>query len=226
MWTERLIKKYDPDFKHRWEVYNEAVLSLLNKNTVWIDCGCGNNEKVFEFGHLSKKAYGLDIFYPSENKANFIKADIKYLPIKTGAIDLITLRFVVEHFKNPEEYFTEYSRVLKNKGKVLLITTNKISPFIFLPKILLPQKSKTYIITKVFKVKSDDVFKTYHNINSCWSLKKLKKFKLLWISYLSDLNQTRSWMFALLFSWHLLTKFKFLTKIRTNIIAILEKIDL
>ena len=45
-WSDNIIKKNDPTFKHRWVVYKKDLTKLLDKDSIWIDCGCGNNEMV------------------------------------------------------------------------------------------------------------------------------------------------------------------------------------
>lgn len=221
---EKLIHTFDPNFKHRWQVYNEAILELVAKDKIWLDCGCGNNEKVSEFKSLAKLAYGVDILIPQQFDDNFIKADLKLIPFKANTIDLITLRFVVEHFYNPNIYFEEFSKILKQNGKILIITTNINSPLIFLPNYLFPQKVKEWVIAKIFKVKGNEIFRTHHSFNSLKGINYLPKFKLKKIEYLSDLNTTRTWMFSILFLFHLITKPKVLNKFRTNFIFILEKV--
>ncbi len=81
---------------------------------------------------------------------NFIKADIGNLPFDSEYADLITLRFVVEHFQDQNKYLSELTRVLKKGGKIIILTTNLLSPLIFIPKFLLPYSIKSRILTKTF----------------------------------------------------------------------------
>ena len=63
-WSEKILKKVDKDFKHKWVVFNDAVQKNLTPKTVWIDCGCGNDTMVEEYSHLSGLAIGIDIINP------------------------------------------------------------------------------------------------------------------------------------------------------------------
>jgi ubiquinone/menaquinone biosynthesis C-methylase UbiE len=223
-WSQKILAKFDPSFQPRWEVYNKVIKNSLNSEKVWIDCGCGKNETVEIFGILAKQATGVDITKEVEFKKNFIKADIRKLPFPSGYADLASLRFVVEHFKNPDEYLSELKRVLKTGGRIVIITTNLLSPFIFLPKIILPYPLKQKILTKLFKVKDDDVFPTYHRLNSPAKFYNLKNdFTVREMLFISDLNSTRKWLFFILLFWHKLTEITTLNKFRTNILVILEK---
>ena len=116
------------------------------------------------------------------------------------------------------------SRVVKKGCKVIILTTNLLSPLIFLPKLFLPYPLKSKILTKLFKVKDDDVFPTYHKLNTPNKFLKLRdKFEIKEMLYISDMNYTRRWIFFILFIVHLLIKSKFLNKYRTNIIVVLQK---
>ncbi len=224
IWTDKILSKADPHFKPRWEVYNEVVQNHLCKEKVWIDCGCGNNETVEMFGQLAGQAVGIDLTNNVEFKHNFVKGDIRKLPVHSGFADLITLRFVVEHFKNSLEYLDEFKRVLKKDGKIVIITTNILSPFIFIPRAIFPHSIKNKILTSIFKVKDEDVFPTYHRLNSPGKFFELQnEFIVKEIRFISDINNTRKWMFLILLCWHKLTSIKTLNRFRTNMLVILEK---
>jgi len=221
-WSDRLLLRFDPLFKHRWTIYKTVLNNLLSESSIWIDCGCGNNEMVETFRKSSKFALGLDIV---DNTAcrNFLKADIKNLPLKASSVNLITLRFVVEHFDNKFDYFDEIGRVLQYNGVVLILTTNLYSPIIFLPKILLPKRLKEQIISLIFKVQEEDIFPAYHNYNTLKKFEGINGFKVKEVLFLSDLNYTLKIIFLLLFIWHMITKIKGLKYFRSNLLIVLEK---
>ena len=222
-WSEKILKLFDPSFKHRWIIYDEVVKSSLNPQSVWVDCGCGNDNMIEIYSDLVKTVVGVDIIDPT-HKGNYVKADIRYLPFPSDYADLITLRFVVEHFENDIEYVDELLRVLKKGGQIIILTTNLLSPFIFLPRLLLPYSLKNKILTKLFKVKDNDVFPAYHKMNTPNKFNNLKKhFIIEEMTFISDLNYTRRWVFILLLTWHKLTEMKILNKFRTNILVILKK---
>jgi SAM-dependent methyltransferase len=223
-WSEKILKRIDPQFEHRWILFDELLSNSLNKDVVWLDCGAGNNGIVSKFGHLSKMASGLDLVKPTYCN-NSVKGDIKDLPFKSQYVDLITLRFVVEHFNNSDQYLLELNRILKHDGKIIILTTNILSPFIFLPKVFLTQRIKSRLLTKIFLVQDNDVFPTHHKLNSLAALKKINpKFKIEKIQYISDLNYTRKWMFLILLFWHIVTMPKFFNKFRTNFLVTLKKV--
>jgi len=222
-WSEKILRKVDPSFKHRWEVYNDLIKNSINSQTVWLDCGCGDNNMVNSFGQCAKTAIGIDLI-DAVNKNNFIKAKISNIPLPSNYTDLITLRFVVEHFDNAGENFSELIRILKPNGRIIILTTNLLSPIIFLPRLIFPYRLKSKILEKTFKVKDKDIFPTYHKLNTprFYSSNPFG-LRLKNITFISDLNYTRKIIFLMLLFWHMLTNSKLLRKFRTNLLVVLEK---
>ncbi|MEL6822453.1 MAG: class I SAM-dependent methyltransferase [Calditrichota bacterium] len=223
-WSQSILSKLDPKFRHRWIVYTETLKSLISRKTVWVDCGAGKNGTVKALGNLAKKATGVDVIEGDKYDENYVQADIRNLPFEDNSVDLLTLRFVVEHFEKTDAYFKEINRVLKSGGKSVVLTTNVISPLIFLPKLLMPYPLRHWVLTRLFKVEDEDIFPTYHAFNTERALSEpILGLRLVDISYISDLNYTRKWVFLVLLSFHLITRLPGLSRFRTNILAVLEK---
>jgi ubiquinone/menaquinone biosynthesis C-methylase UbiE len=221
--ANKYIFKVDRSYLPRWIVFKEKLSSMLNNDTVWIDCGCGDNGLVKEFSHLANTAIGVDLLEPQEKDVLFIRADIKSLPFEDDSVDLVTLRFVIEHIDNIDYDLRDIARVLKKGGKLLLITTNLYNPCIALAR-LIPFKLKNKIITLIFKVKDDDVFPTFHHFNSPSRFKKsIKGFILEEFEFISDINFTNNFVFFLFLGWHCVSKIFGLKKLRTNIMGVFKK---
>jgi ubiquinone/menaquinone biosynthesis C-methylase UbiE len=222
-WAERIIYKVDKKYKNIWKVYNKLLASYLTSNTIWIDCGCGENIFVKDFHKFVKCALGIDIINPVIYPHDFIQANINMLPLKNESVDLISLRFVVEHLENVNDHLAELSRVLKPEGIIIIITTNIKSPLIFIPK-LLPFPLKNMLISKLFKISSRDILPTHHKFNSPGKFNlKMANLELIRMMYISDLNYERKWFFLILLFLHIITKPVILHSFRTNMIAILIK---
>jgi len=224
-WSEKILQSVDPSFKHRWEVYETYLRKYLEENTVWLDLGCGNNADVEEKNTFVSYAAGVDIFLSDHLLTGpFIIADILRLPFKTDSVDLISLRFVVEHISDPISLFNELSRVLHPNGTVILITTNLWSPIIFIPKIL-PYQLRKYMMKKLFHVCDEDVFPTYHKFNSYAKVKSRRNnFHILKSEFIQDLGYTNKMIFIIFLIWHLITKINFLKIFRSNLLVIYKKI--
>ncbi|GAB4367484.1 MAG: hypothetical protein Kow0042_08110 [Calditrichia bacterium] len=224
-WAEQFIRKIDPAFRDRWEIYEDLLTAHFTPSTRWLDLGAGSNEAVWEFSQRVHLAVGMDILksnrYPHKN---FICADIPHLPLKTGSINFISLRFVVEHLNRIEACFAEMSRVVEKGGKILILTTNLTCPFIFIPK-LIPYRWRSRMMKAVFKVSTEDIFPTYHRLNSVLKFRKqIGDFKRVKLEFIQDINYSRMPLFWLFFSWHLLTRGKYLAFLRSNILAVYQKV--
>ncbi len=222
VWSDKIIQKFDPSFHHRWEIYDDILLSKLNKKSVWIDLGCGDNSTVERFGRHCSLAIGVDLSFQKKSRALFVAADLRKLPFKSNMVDLIALRFVVEHLQKYPDDFQDLIRVLKQHGRILILTTNLISPFIFIPRVL-PFKLKSLLLRILFRVKADDVLPTYHKYNSLPKFRKINKLKLVEFQFIQDANYQTKWVFLIFFFWHIVTRAKSFNRFRTNMLVVLQK---
>jgi len=70
----------------------------------------------------------------------------------------------------------------------------------------------------------DDIFPTFHRVNTKSALIKLSYIlQLKQLIYIQDINWTRRWLFLLYYIFHLKTKFFHIPFLRSNFIAILQK---
>ena len=225
-WARHIISLFDPSFKPRWEVFDAYVEQLSGPSVRCLNIGSGIKEDP-EY----KSKFGLNIDTDILNPANsgtrqipFVQADLYHLPFKDKSFDVILMRFVVEHLKNPQNAFHEVNRILTHRGKVVIITTNLLSPFIWMAKIL-PYGLRKYIMKKAYSVADEDVFPTYHRLNTRHGFKKIETlFTIRQWQYLQDANWNRRWLFIILFAFHLKTKWFGLYPLRSNFITVLEKI--
>jgi len=223
-WADRLIAKLDIDYQYRWEAYDQSICELLSANSIWLDIGCGNNAVVHSLGHNARTAIGVDREIPAEaTQDTFVCGDIYHLPFGPASIDLITLRFVVEHLDNIDLALSEAAIVLKPGGRILVITTNLWCPFVFGARIL-PFTLKKFLLQILYRVTSHNIQLTYHKFNSpqivAGGTQDLRAIRL---TFLQDVNYTRRSLFVLTFSWHLMTKMLSLHYLRSCMIAIYEK---
>ena len=165
-WSEKLFRKVNPEYRPRWEIYEEVVCNCIAKDTVWLDIGCGKNEGVAEFGHKAKIALGIDkLDYEDRTDAPFLQANLRNIPLPSCYANLVTLRLVAEHLEKLPEDFSEICRLLLPEGRLIVLTTNSLSPLVFLPR-LIPFSLKSWLLQKMFGVTSQEVFPTYHRFNT------------------------------------------------------------
>jgi len=224
-WARNIISRFDPSFQPRWEVFDAFVEELANSSRRCLNIGSGIYEDP-DFSLNFRLIIDTDIMYTvdtAHRKIPFVQSDLYHLPFQNDTFDVVLLRFVVEHLKHPQPAFQEIGRILSRKGKVVIITTNLISPFIWLAK-LLPYGLRKLIMKKIYRVAEEDVFPTYHRLNTRRHIKKLEPhFTIRRWQYLQDANWNRRWLFVLLFAFHLKIKWLGLYALRSNFITVLEK---
>lgn len=162
------------------------VNALINTSDTVVDFGCGRGalgeDKVAfrrSLRNLKGKAsrvIGLDVD-PAAASNPFI--DEFHLmqdtcwPIKDNSIDLVVSDSVVEHLENPQVFFEEACRILKDSGYLCLRTPNLWSyPALF--SRLIPNRSHTRVLNKVKdQVTEVDVFPTYYRCNTIPKINKM-----------------------------------------------------
>ncbi len=220
----KIIRFFDSNYLHRWTEYENTLRPYLTTEKTWVDIGCGNNADVEEKKELVKLAVGTDLYkHDKLIKENFLLSKGDSLPFKSGSVDVISLRFVIEHIENPAELFTELKRVLRPDGIVVILTTNFWSPIIFLPKII-PYQLRKFIMKLLFEVYEEDIFPTYHRFNSPEKAKSVSAdFHIEKLKFIQALNADNNLVFFPFLFWHLITKINFLTIFRSNILMVFKK---
>jgi len=227
IWARGIIRRWDPDYRPRWEVFDSLLRSLQNDKMICLEIGSGSSgtlESALQFKLKIHSDLIRPLHLPTAGEIPYIQMDTYNLPFKNYCADLILLRFVVEHLAEPEKAIEEFRRILKPGGQILILTTNLSSPLIFLPKIL-PYPWRKKMIQWLFNAQETDVFPTYHRLNQKRKVTKLiPDFRIISWNYLQDANWLRRWWFLALFFWHLLTKWLHLEFLRSNFITLLKKI--
>jgi len=94
-----------------------------------LDAGCGKCEFI-SLNPYNKKIYGIDINLDaikigSERGFKVKYADVtRNIPFKDNTFDSIIFSHVLEHLESPVNTINEFKRVLKNKGKIMIIVPN------------------------------------------------------------------------------------------------------
>lgn len=135
-------KKYSQDLIARKHLMDFVFINIKPNRKVGLDAGCNGGFIVFNLvGRRTKKMYGIDmspgfirnnIKYAKNNrltnKVDFKVGDIHKLPYKDNFFDFIICSEVIEHVQNPDAVVSEFKRVLKKGGIVLVTTPNILNP--------------------------------------------------------------------------------------------------
>lgn len=116
------------DFNIKWPKLKKFI--PLEKETIILDFGCGNGAILREMALINPEAkyVGVDVSETALEAAKksfplaaFYKiSDIEKTPLENQSVDFIFSSEVLEHIFNVENAFSEFKRVLKPGGKILL----------------------------------------------------------------------------------------------------------
>jgi ubiquinone/menaquinone biosynthesis C-methylase UbiE len=172
------------------EQFGGAVLlrelqPLLVPGCTIVDVGCGRDAKFLRSLPLNnvQTAYGVDIEIcgtQRDGKICTLYGDAEAIPLEPESVDLVMMRDVVEHLRDPERVFQECERILKPGGSVLLVAPCKYYPPLLLVRAL-PHKIRQTLNAIVTRTRSEDTFPVYYRANSARDLKRLAEASALQI---------------------------------------------
>jgi SAM-dependent methyltransferase len=162
------------------------VNGLIKPSYIVLDVGCGkstipkDNIPIRRYLRTIRgkvtKVIGIDIDKTSENNPyidEFRLIKDESWPIDSESIDLIVSDSVLEHVDNPEVFFSEAHRVLKNGGIICLRTPNR-SSYVALIARLTPNKFHARILKYAQgRRQEEDVFPTLYKCNSIGRIKNM-----------------------------------------------------
>jgi SAM-dependent methyltransferase len=220
------LTRFNTNYKTSGEIYGDLLLKYLSKKTFWLDAGCGKNLDVEKEERKVDLAMGVDeeISDHGYNK-KFIQASLEQLPFKNESFHIITCKWVVEHLKNPEKVFQEFSRVLSPDGVLLIYTTNLLHYWVVFSS-LLPLKIKRSMMERIYKIQSNEVFQTYHRFNSPFKVKNPPPawgFRVQKFIMNENLHFFSKSFFLFSLLYERLTSISFLKNLRINVLAVYQK---
>jgi ubiquinone/menaquinone biosynthesis C-methylase UbiE len=120
--------------RKRWHL-NKLKLSHLTAISPGhrvLDAGCGAGNLVSELAAYSQQAIGCDYRYPClafgarRGRGSYVQADLRQLPFPTATFEAIYCMEVLEHLDQATttHALSEFYRVLKPRGQMLLTTPN------------------------------------------------------------------------------------------------------
>lgn len=164
------------------------INSLLEPSFTVLDVGCGRGaygddpiplrRKLRVLKGKVSKVIGIDVDRvaqdnPFLDEFHLIQED--HWPTESDAIDLIVCDHVLEHIENPDQFFSEAHRSLKDGGYLCIRTPNRWS-YISIAATLIPNKYHSKMTSVVQEGrKEEDVFPTLYRCNSIRKIKDIMK---------------------------------------------------
>lgn len=161
--------------QERIEKYLESLSKIAKKKGIMLDAGCGSgNNSLWKNINIFDRylKIGVDLNPFDNKKVDYtICGDLYNLPFKNTVVDIIVCEMVAEHLKTPEFMISEFHRVLKKKGSIIIFTPNKFHPIFFLAN-LLPQKFVDYVKVYYYNIQKRENFDVYYKFNDFSVIKK------------------------------------------------------
>ena len=158
-------------------VEERLLAEALRPGAAALDAGCGRTTRLRHYRDRIDRLVGVDIDEEAgrENAFldEFLRADLDAaLPFDDASFDLVYANFVVEHLRRPEWTFAEWRRVLRAGGRLVLLTTNRASPFMSAADVL-PDRARLLIKLRGAGVVARDVHPTHYRVNTPRSLERV-----------------------------------------------------
>jgi SAM-dependent methyltransferase len=161
------------------------VKALTGRDSILLDFGCGRGAygedpiplrrdlRIFK-GQVGR-VIGLDVDDAAAGNPfldEFYLLESNMWPLPENSIDLIICDNVLEHLQQPEVFFFEARRVLRNGG-CLCIRTPNLWGYVALAARLVPNRSHCDVLVRVKEnTKIKDVFPTHYQCNTLPRLRK------------------------------------------------------
>ncbi len=171
-------------------VFYNRVNALLQPEGVALDVGCGRGaygEDPIPFRRelrilRGKCAHLIGVDVEASAAENPYIDEFRLIesgrwPVESGSISLCLSDNVLEHLADPEDFFSECSRVLAPGGYLCIRTPNVFSYFGLLSK-LVPNRAHPPVLARVKEgTREQDVFPTLYRCNTLWCVrKKMEQF--------------------------------------------------
>lgn len=169
--------------------FHSRVKDLATPEMTVLDVGCGRgavSDRLERYpwercrvhkGHC-KKVIGIDVSeagFQNPLIDEFRRIDGERWPVADGEIDLLVSDAVLEHVKDPDQFFAECKRVVKPGGYICFRTPNRWS-YVSLIATIVPNSLHAKIVNVVQPGReAKDVFPTYYRANTISKLKRLMK---------------------------------------------------
>jgi ubiquinone/menaquinone biosynthesis C-methylase UbiE len=119
-------------------IYQTALKQLDESHQRVLDAGCGTGLMTAKLASSGRLATGLDLSPAMIARAQrrnhpgttFVQGDVEHLPFENGAFDALVNLISFHHYPSPARALSEFRRVLRPGGKLVLIAFDRKSLYI------------------------------------------------------------------------------------------------
>lgn len=231
--VEKLKRIFYTNYISVFDRFNAEARRLAVEKQRVLHAGCGDDTSI-GFRSNAQMTVGIDddAWISTNSDIDFaIIGDLSKMPLANNSFDLIASRWVLEHMSYPEGFFAEAARVLKPKGRLLLMTPN-IWHYASTTIRITPHYIQKWFVRKILGGDPRTVFPTFYRANTCRRIRYLADKEGLsedWVEYLEGAPTLLS--FSVFFYLagiayeRIVNRFKLLTRLRSAILAVYTKMD-
>jgi SAM-dependent methyltransferase len=178
------------------QVERRLLDQLLRHGAVALEAGCGRTTRLRFYRDRIVRLVGVDADEQAGRENPFIDeiviADLNEpLPFADRSFDLVYSNFVVEHLARPERAFGEWRRVLQPDGSLVLLTSNRASPFMSLADRV-PERGRLALKRRGAGAAERDVYPTAYLANTPSALAEATStagFSPVTVTYVATLHR-------------------------------------
>lgn len=177
-WSPQIRRHFGYFTPDEW--YEAAIFRLIDRDTEWLDVGCGRDLLPFNPNLeqlLSSRCRWLVGVDPDDNIDEHPLLHERYKCAiedfeAERQFDLITLRMVAEHVVDPEATVAALARLSRSGGRVVVYTVSKYS-IISLLAAVTPLALHEYARARLWGSSQQDTFPTVYRMNTRKQLLRL-----------------------------------------------------
>lgn len=222
---------YYPDYENEVARLLRMIIRHSGSHSVVLDAGCGQATFAIPWRHFCRQLIGVDIAPGiAENPwvGYKVRADLYRLPLADNSIDIVILRYVMEHLERPADALREAARVLRPGGKLVLLTPNR-HHYVCLVARLTPHWFHRWFLARHGRFE-EDVSPTRYKANTRRGLRKVALqagFRIRELELFEAAPGYLNWFwpaFMLGVAYErIVNRFPFLAGLRVSMLATLEK---
>ena len=234
-WRERemLRRFYPPDAEGDLERrLREAIQRWFQPGDAVLDAGCGSG-RLFSYDLRGRAAriVGVDVQRELAGNANIeepVLGDLAAIPFRDQTFDLIICKHVLEHLEHPPTAFRELARVLRPRGRLVILTPNRLH-YVPLLASLLPHPFQR-LVARGRGLALREVYPPRYRVNTPRRLRRLARGAGLQVTELHLFETAPVYLsfnplaFALGAAYEkLVNRVPALASLRVNMLAVLSK---
>ncbi len=229
---QQMFEKHYAGRKFHDALYRDRIRTYLQPGQRLLDAGCGRYLKFGKELSDTAEVVGIDLESALETDNQSapygVCGDLGYLPFASNHFDMVISRSVVEHLENPPQVFREFCRVLRPRGKLVIITPNKYD-YVSLIAAATPYWLHRALVSRIFQVPEDDVFPTLYRANTLSAIQKHMNAAGFIEKELGTINHYPAYLmfspvlFRLGILYEKLTRLEMFRSLRGSILCVFEK---